>query len=97
MNTATLVRANLPGFQGDASLYRMDPPLAGYSFDDEAPAPRYEYVIASAARVPYSGAETYLFGADADGKVVEWTELPGSQKGTMSHADALVDAGYTVV
>lgn len=42
------------------------------------------------------GPETYIFPADKDGKITSYSELAGSQKGTLDHATALRDAGYMV-
>lgn len=92
--TATFVR-KLTGWRGDAALYRMDPPHEGS-----------EYVIASAVDLNYgdsvpatfalASCETYLFPADEDGDVVEYTEMDGSLKGVKDHEDALNAAGYEV-
>ncbi len=82
---ATLIKDNLPDFQGHAALYRMNPPHEGN-----------EFVIASAANALYSGPETYLFPADADGRVIGWSELEGSYRGGLSHARALGRAGYSI-
>jgi hypothetical protein len=93
--TATLLRDNLPDFRGHASLYRLDPPLG-----------EQEYVIVSAvtlslsAMLVYLGLptiETYVFAADAEGTLQGWTELDGSMKGTLSHAEALGSEGYEVI
>lgn len=32
----------------------------------------------------YSGPETYLFPADADGRVIDWNEIEGSYRGALS-------------
>ena len=79
-----------PDARGEQRLYKLDPPLNddGYMI---------HWVVVSAADVPFSGPETYIFPADFTGKVTDWSELPGSQRGEVSHADALADMGYTVV
>lgn len=95
--TATLVKANLEGFNGTANLYRCDPPLQQHEpWDENEEQKSYEYVVASAANAMFSGPETYLFGADKDGEIVDWDELPGSFKGGLDHERALQNAGYTV-
>ena len=43
-----------------------------------------------------SDRETYLFAADADGTVISWSELEGSQKGTVDIVQVLTDAGFEV-
>lgn len=93
--TATLVREKLPKFSGHANLYRLSEPLDGN-----------EYVIVSAVNmgsrfpmdhVPLSmQIETYIFPASEDGEVIDWGELFGSMKGTLSHIEALGEAGYEV-
>jgi hypothetical protein len=88
MATATFVK-NLDNFRGDASLYHVDPPIKNY--DDR----EFPYVVVSAADA-FGYPETYIFGADEDGEVLDWVELPGSFKGALDHERALEDAGYVV-
>lgn len=83
--------AVLKGWRGDARAYTLTPPLSGYSV-----------VIVSAAAATYTGPETYIFGArgsaEDDGwEVADWTELEGSYRGGLDHAEALSDAGYEIV
>lgn len=71
------------------SLYKMNPPHEGY-----------EYVIASSLFEKvgrHQLDETYLFGADKEGTILDWCELSGSMKGTQSHSEALNEAGYSVI
>ena len=82
---AILVKDNLRHFTGHATLYRMEPPLDGC-----------EFVIASATNAMFTGPETYLFPADADGRVIGWNEIEGSYRGGLSHAIALGRAGYSI-
>ncbi len=82
---ATLLIDGLPGFSGEASLYALDEPLDGHS-----------HVVVSATLAPFSGPETYIFGADDKGEITEWGELDGSYRG-LSHATALQRAGYELV
>jgi hypothetical protein len=90
--TATLVRS-LEGFAGDARLYRLSACVKyGYGKVVEA-----DHIVVSAAIVQYSGPETYIFAADAEGKILDWTELPGSFKGSLNHARALREAGFSAV
>ena len=85
MKTATELKRNLDGFNGDARLYRCAPPLDGH-----------EYVIVSAAVVFMTGPETYIFGATKDGEIENWSELDGSFRGGLDHVHALNEAGYEV-
>lgn len=74
-----------PRYEGaNQTVYVCDPPLDGH-----------RYVVVSAVEVAGSGAETYIFPSNQDGKIVSWTELTGSQRGTLSHEKALKSAGYT--
>lgn len=82
---AILVKDNLQNFNGHAALYRMEPPLDGH-----------EFVIASASKAMFTGPETYIFPADADGEVVSWAEMEGSYRGGLSHAKAFAGAGYSI-
>lgn len=64
---------NLTDFTGDAALYKLD--------DDS-------YVIVSATVVPYSGPETLVFPATADGEIADWGEIGGG-RGYLDHELAL--------
>lgn len=98
MKTATLIRESLPGFQGDARLYRLDPPAEWTRYDDdgEPVAVPTTHVVVSAADAMYSGPETYIFPADGQGKVTSWGEMDGSFRGAFDHARALQGLGYEV-
>lgn len=89
MKTATPVKL-LEGFNGRANLYRLSEALESYDGN------KYEYVVVSAVDVPFSGPETYIFGADENGGITDWMELPGSFRGALDHNEALEGAGYTV-
>lgn len=75
-------------------LYQFDPPLKNY--DDET----IEFAVLSAVRV-MGYPETYIFKANpgnpSAGWIVDWCELPGSQKDTLSHQQVLQDMGYEEV
>src|ERR1017187_1174798 len=66
------------------TVYKMEPPLKGYGDD----AKEHSLVLVSANNV-MGELETYLFGCDEDGKVIDWGELPGSMKGDVTHQEAL--------
>lgn len=87
--TATFIK-DLRGFRGRARLYRLDPPAPDYDGN-----PR-EYVVVSAVDAMFSGPETYIFPASAEGEVVDWLEMDGSFQGDLDHERALANAGYTV-
>ncbi len=67
-------------------LFRMAPPYCGY-----------EYIVASASNVPFTGPEVYLFAADSTGEITEWGELPGSQRRTLDIEGVLRDLDYEIV
>lgn len=99
MKTATFVK-DIRGFQGDARLYKLSEPLITENYDydnDKQKTVGYNYVVVSAAIVPYSGPETYIFGADKSGNVLSWTDLDGSFRGGLDHVRALHNAGYGIV
>jgi hypothetical protein len=97
MRRATLVR-HLANFTGDARLYRLDPPLSiDNGWDEDTKGCVAEYVVVSATHAMFSGPETYIFPADADGNVTNWGELAGSYRGGLDHEAALSGAGYEAV
>ncbi len=56
------------------------------------------YVIISATVVPYGGGpETYIFPADEEGKVIDWSEMEGSFEGGLDHDAAIINAGWELV
>lgn len=89
MGTATFIR-RLKDWSAHANLYRLKPPL-------ECDGEKYTFVIVSAAVVPFSGPETFIFPADGTGEPYSYGELPGSIKGAYDHEAALENAGYKVV
>lgn len=54
------------------------------------------YLVVSAADVPFSGPETYIFKSDSKGEVLSYSELPGSFRGALDHKRALENAGFEV-
>lgn len=74
---------------GDAWVYKLSEPHEGYGEGAS------DHVVVSAVHV-MGQPETYIFPCDADGKVTSWGEMPGSQKGTLEHVEALRDAGYEI-
>lgn len=95
MPTATFIK-DLDGFVGHAALYELSKPVEYDKSwgDDDPPAKTTTLVIVSSAHVMFSGPETYIFAANKAGAVLDWSELAGSQKGSVSHEEALADAGY---
>ena len=101
MKTATEIK-RLETHKGDARLYRLSEPHKDYpSWDSngEEEGKAHDFVIVSAVvalQIEGPGPETYIFPADENGEIVSWGEMPGSLKGTLSHAEALENAGYTI-
>jgi hypothetical protein len=93
--TAKFVR-DLDGFSGDARLYRLSEPIrAGYEpFDEPDERVLTHHVVVSGTVVAFSGPETYIFGADSEGEIISWAELPGSFQGSIDHAEAIRNAGW---
>ena len=83
---ATLIK-NLTGWNGDARLYRMDPPYQGN-----------DHVVVSGITTAFDTGtpETYIFKSDPDGRVDDYCELQGSFRGAVDHARALKGAGYSI-
>jgi len=93
MNQAIFIK-NLEGWNGDARLYKLVPPMNHVSYDNVVET--HEYVAVSAVTVPWSGSETYIFAADEHGHVENYVELEGSFNGDLDHERALHGAGYEV-
>ena len=89
MKTAKFVK-DLSGFVGDAKLYKVSPWI---KYGDRRET---NYVVVSRVDAFYSGLETYIFPSDEKGKVLDWGELDGSQRGNVSHEDVLKSAGFIV-
>ena len=89
---------NIKDWNGDARLYHLHPEYknTGWDIDGEAVTIIVKHVIVSAVVVPYSGEETYIFKCNKNGKDVQYTELPGSFKGSLNHEAALEGMGYTI-
>ncbi len=93
---ALRLKDHLPDFTGHAALYELDPPLEAASWDDDETAATHKFVIVSATNAMFTGSETYIFPATPDGQITDYGELPGSMRGTLSHAEALREAGYEI-
>ena len=99
---AVLVRVLLPGTglgeSKSKGLYRIDPPMVWNDphDGDTGTMKMTNYVVVSAIVAPYSGPETFIFAADADGEVIHWGELKGSMRGTLNPEKALAKAGYKI-
>jgi hypothetical protein len=86
---------DIVGWRGEAKLFRCEPPLEYEDYGDEQKQ-QTEYVIVSAVNAMFTGPETYIFPANAEGEITDWSELDGSYRGGHGHAEALENAGYSV-
>ena len=83
MKTATKVK-DLDRANAVVALYKLSERLKFYN-----------YVVVSSANV-LEEDETYIFGSDENGVVIDWIELSGSQRGVYNHETVLNNAGYEV-
>ena len=97
IKTATFVRdvTKQNGARGEQRLYLVTPPMVDTSWGDTE-VTEYSHVIVSAVDVLFSGPETYIFPANADGSIAAWGELHGSFQGALNHDQALTNAGYAL-
>lgn len=87
----------LEGFTGDARLFELSEPIEyGYDYETEQYKSSTAFVVVSATGAMFSGPETYIFPADAQGEIESWIELDGSYRGGLDHSQALRGAGYEV-
>jgi len=89
MHIAKFIKV-IEDWKSDAKLYALSVQLDGHS-----------YVVAASSAVEHIPGtppirETLIFGADADGHVLTFDELPGSYIGGLDHEEALRRAGYEV-
>lgn len=70
----TILNDRLPGFHGTAKLIEV----AG------------KHYVVSATVAPFSGPETLVFQADANGQVTNWVEVAGG-RGSLNHEVAIAD------
>ena len=84
MKTASKVK-DLEHPKAKQALYKLSDRLKGF-----------DYVVVSAVLAPYVH-ETYIFGSDRHGKIIDWEQLPGSIPECYSHEKALNYAGYEML
>jgi len=98
MKTAKEI-AQLADWRGDARVFELSEPTEYEGYNGEYVPMKTSYIIVSAADVPYSGPETYIFPARKVGDVfepIDMMELEGSYRGGLDHAEALEGAGYAI-
>jgi len=95
MKTAKLLKKDLKGFKGTASLYELIPVYKEKDWKDKLHT--YKYVVASAVVAMDTGSpETFIFPAKKTGEVKNYGELKGSYRGGLSHRKAFKGMGYTI-
>jgi hypothetical protein len=86
-NTAELIKDVSEDFRGEAKLYKLSSPVR---FTDTS-------VSSVDLALDHGGSETFIFPADAKGKIQSWHELEGSSKGNLSHDVVLGLVGFNLV
>jgi len=97
MNKAVFIKGEVGPNGQEQHFYKVDPPMESRSWYKGDKIKKFDYVMVSAAVVPFGGPETYIFGCDEEGTVLDWGELKGSYQGGLSHEEALDGAGYKIV
>jgi len=98
-NTAELIKDVSADFRGNAKLYKLSSPVRYKDTSPETPRKRHtNFVVVSSVdlALDHGGSETFIFPADAKGKIQSWTELEGSSKGKVSHDVVLGLAGFNL-
>ena len=101
-NTAEMIKDVSADFRGDAKLYKLSSPVRYIDKSLEASKKRQtKFVILSS--VDFSDwpdlecSETFVFPADAKGKIQSWQELEGSARFKTSHDVVLGLVGFNLV
>mgnify|MGYP000004704127 FL=1 len=99
-NTAELIKDVSADFRGNAKLYKLSSPVRYEDTNRETPRKRQtKFVVVSSVdmALDHGGSETFIFPADAKGKIQSWHELKGSSKGNLSHDVVLGLIGFNLV
>lgn len=93
---ATFIR-QLTGWNGDAALYKLDPPYVAKSYGEDCKeqTKEIEFVIASAVNNAFAH-ETMIFEAKENGDCVSFLDL-ACIRDSLSHSDCLAKLGYKAV
>lgn len=88
-----------PGqFRETAFFYKLSEPVEyDYDYDTEKFLKETRFVCVSQANAFGSGYETFIFPADENGEVVDWSELEGSLRGYISPDQLMRECGWSVV
>ena len=101
-NTAELIKDVSADFRGNAKLYKLSSPVRYIDKSLEASKKRQtKFVILSSVDFlewPDNGcSETFVFPADAKGRIQSWQELEGSSRFKVSHDVVLGLLGFNLV
>ena len=99
-NTAELIKDVSEDFRGDAKLYKLSSPVRYIERSRETKRKRQtKFVILSSVELAldHGGSETFIFPADAKGKIQSWQELEGSARFKVSHDVVLGLLGFNLV
>ena len=98
-NTAELIKDLSADFRGNAKLYKLSSPVRYIDKSLEASKKRQtKFVILSSVdlALDHGGSETFIFPADAKGKIQSWHELEGSSRFKVSHDVVLGLLGFNL-
>jgi len=99
-NTAELIKDVSADFRGNAKLYKLSSPVRYIERSAETKRKRQtKFVILSSVELAldHGGSETFIFPADAKGKIQSWQELEGSARFKTSHDVVLGLVGFNLV
>ena len=97
LNTAELIKDVSEDFRGEAKLYKLSSPVGFIDTSGETKRKRQTKFVIVSSVTWHLGSETYIFPADAKGKIQSWQELEGSSKGKVSHDVVLGLVGFNLV
>jgi hypothetical protein len=96
-NTAELIKDVSADFRGDAKLYKLSLPVRFIDTSGETKRRRQTKFVILSSVTWHLGSETFIFPADAKGKIQSWNEMEGSCKGKVSHDVVLGLVGFPLV
>ena len=92
--TATFVRNVTQGAAINQAVYLLS---ESYTYQREGDLRCWCVLVSSVVAPDHGGEETFIFPSDGEGNVLDWGELPGSQRYTTSHAEVLRGLGYVAI
>lgn len=100
-NTAELIKDVSADFRGVAKLYKLSSSVRYKEIINSETSKKRQtkFVILSSIELAldHGCSETFVFPADAKGKIQSWYELEGSSKGKVSHNVVLGSLGFDLV